>query len=125
MAVEQNILKARRWFTGENKQLKFKGFGEDGVTPMDMTGMNFRFVLADDPEGAIELTKESPAGISVIGVFDEDPDLNTQAVEVSIVPADTAALFKGRHYYSLVRIDPGFVGVVAFGYWEAEKVAGL
>lgn len=125
MALEQNILAAQRFFMSEDKKLRFKVAGEDGVTPIDVAGMDFVWAMAEDPADAVpKVQKTSQAAEIVVGgVFNEDPDLNTQYVEVSIVAEDTAPLYKGKFWYSLRRSDVGSRTVLAFGYIELQQAA--
>ena len=123
MAIERNITDADDWFAGEDKTLKVKFFEDDDVTLRDATGMNFIFTLADDPEGTVLFTKSSPTNITVTGVFDEDPGLNTQFINVSISADDTKDISKQKLYYSVRRSDPGFRGLVTHGIWPVRKAA--
>lgn len=57
------------------------------------------------PSGAAVVTKTLESGISITGVFNSNPSLNTQVVKVAVAAADTAALNPGPYYWTLERLD--------------------
>jgi len=134
VALEFNVTPADHFFLGEDKILELTIFGEDDITPLDVTGMALQWSLkktdkAADP-GIIE--KASGAGITVVGVYNVAPLLNTQRVRIAFASADTTpsstlslkANFAYRH--SLKRTDVGNENVLSYGsftFMQATETA--
>lgn len=118
MATEVTISRADHWFAGTNTTIVFPPiYDSDGVTPKDVTGYAFAWVLRKrdaDPDPAI-LEKTSAAGIAITGTYSADPDANTQRVEVTIADTDTEDLDAGTYRHSLKRTDEGSETILAFG----------
>lgn len=139
MALEQNYTKDARIFIGEDKTLFYPVYDQTDKTdaellaaieagtavPIDVSSYSLAWILRKN-DNTIDpplIEKESFAGISVVGTFNVDPDVNTQKIAVVLEDTDTwdesspAVAFKaGKKRYSLKRTDPGLETVLAFGY---------
>lgn len=118
MATESPISRAAGWFAGEDKVLKFPVYQADGVTPEDVTGWAFAWVLRkrdDDPDPPVLEKTTVGGGITITGTYNADPAVNTQRVEVAIADTDTENLDAGRYRHSLKRTDEGSETILAFG----------
>lgn len=105
------------FFTGEDKELEFEAFQEDGKTPDDVSLYALEWVMrkkVTDPDPP-SLRKTSGAGITVTGTYNVDPNLNTQRIIVTIAADDTAALPPYEYQHSLKRTDSGSRTILAFG----------
>jgi hypothetical protein len=116
MALEQNVTAEHKVFVGDDKKVRFKVAGEDGVTPIDVTNIPMRWTLAEDNDPATlpKILKESGSGITVGGVFNVDPLVNTQYAEVQVY-FDPAIVGKANYHHALRRTDIGSRNVLAFG----------
>jgi hypothetical protein len=116
MAIEHHFTKDDHIFRGEDKKLRFPVFEEDNATPKDVSGMALEWVLRGRrPTDAALLTKTTADGITVEGIFNVDPDVNTQEVVVDILDTDTEALDAGLYRHALKRTDPGSETILSFG----------
>lgn len=142
MALERNYTKDDRIFIGEDKVLYYAVYDQTGLTdaqllaaiqagtatPVDVGSYELAWLLRrkDNASDPALISKESFAGISVVGVFDADPQVNTQRVAVVLEDTDTwdesaspAVAFKaGKYRYSLKRLDAGLETVLVFGSLE-------
>lgn len=125
MAIEFNITPSHRFFLGEDKVIDLTIFQQDGVTPLDVSGMTLEWSLKKkdkDPDPPI-IGKATGSGITIVGVYNVNPATNTQRVRISFASADTdpfvtvsytlKAGFAYRH--SLKRTDTGSEGIFTFG----------
>jgi len=113
MAIESPISRAHRWFTGEDKTLKFPVYQGDDVTPQDVTGWGLTWILRrKDADADPALLVKTP---TITGTYNATPALNTQRVEVSIVDTDTENFAAGTYRYSLKRTDDGSETILAYG----------
>jgi len=125
MALVFNITAADKFFLGEDKVIDAIIYGPDNVTPLDVSGMVLEWNMRQTdkaPDPAI-ITKGLSSGLSVIGIYDVVPGVNTQRVRTTFASADTDPLvtvnytlragFAYRH--SLKRMDPGNEGILYYG----------
>lgn len=135
MSVELNITATNKFFLGEDKVLDLTIFGQDGVTPLDVTGLALEWNLKKTDKAADPgiLTKGITAagvstGITIVGVYNAVPATNTQKVRITFASADTDpdatsvlvslpyTLKAGVAYrHSLKRKDAGNEGILTFG----------
>lgn len=118
MAMEFNITSKDKWFLGEDKFIELPVFAQDGVTPLDVTGMAIQFVMRKtdrDKDPAI-IQKTTAAGtITIVGVFNPLPNLNTQKLHIAFVSDDTTNLKPLTYRYSIKRTDAGNEAIFSFG----------
>lgn len=134
MAVEFNITATNRFFLGEDKVIDAPIYGQDGVTPLDVTGLPLEWNLKKkdkDPDPGI-LTKGITAGgvstgITIVGVYNVNPAQNTQKVRITFASNDTdpdvtSALATPytlkpdvAYRHSLKRKDAGNESILFFG----------
>ncbi len=124
MALKQDI-PAGVLFIGEDKRLRLRIFDENGITPLDIGSMTFRWTFSQSPSDETALiAKTSAAGkITVSGVFNLIPASNTQYVEVEVDAEDTAAMFKGRYHHALRRADVGSRTVLTYGEVQLSEAS--
>lgn len=112
MARESPIRKSDNWFIGEDKVLQFTiDDGGDPPLAVDITTFTLTFTLRsclNFPPDAPDLTKTSPAGITI-------HDGPNGIARVLIDDVDTDAFEPGRYFYELKRTNAGFEQVLAFG----------
>jgi hypothetical protein len=116
MAVRSDITAAHEWFAGEDKELHFTVLDADG-NPVDPTGWALEWALrrrAPDADPAL-ISKTTSSGISLSGVYNANPSLNTQRVVVAIADTDTDALSAATYKHGLKRTDAGNESVLTFG----------
>lgn len=128
MAAEFNITEADKFFLGEDKFIDFIVTGEDGL-PLDVTGLPLEWSLKKkdkDPDPPI-IGKSIGSGITIVGVFNADPAINTQRVRVTLLDTDTDPFVtsglgtpytlkaKKEYRHSLKRTDAGFEAVLSYG----------
>lgn len=118
MAYKFDIRESDRWFTNTDYTIKYRIYAEDGVTPENAAGYAFSWMLKRrprDPDASALLTKTTPT-ITIIGVFDSDPAVNTQRVTVFVPASDTDGDFKsGVYFHELKRTDTGIETVYSQG----------
>ncbi len=82
---------------GDDKEITFTVVEEDLVTPVDITGATFTWVLARKdadstiPSGPALVTKTESSGVVVV-------DAPTGKVRVDLGPGDTTGLVPGEYY---------------------------
>ena len=110
MAFEQNITAAWHWFLGEDKDLEFVIYQEDGVTVQDITGWALEWVLRveDDDTGAAVISKTTSSGIALTTP-------TSGVATVTIADTDTADLTVGTYRHALKRTDDGAETILAWG----------
>ena len=112
-----------RVFIGEDLQLQIAVVeSETNPVPVDVTGMEFQFVVKASVDDADEDAKISKAGTPT-GVFNEDPEQNEQRVIVPLTAADLSAdVFEAKTYQqSLKRTDDGSKRIIIYGPFIVEK----
>lgn len=117
MATEANVTASDRFFVGEDKVLNFTVYQSDGVTPQDVATWALQWVLRKTEKSTSALIdKTTGAGVTITGVYNVSPALNTQKVVVAIADTDTDALNPNVTYrHALKRTDAGSETVLAFG----------
>jgi hypothetical protein len=117
VANKFDIREGDRWFTNTKYTIKHKVYEADGVTPRNVAGNGFSWMLKrrlTDADADAVLTKTST--IVVTGTFNINPAINTQLVEVPIQDDDTDGTFKaGVYAIELKRTDPGLETVFTQG----------
>ncbi len=85
----------------------------------DITGWGLSFMvkrrLSDSDAHSVVTKSTTAGGIVFEGVFDSDPDVNTQLAVVSVSDDDTDGVTPGLCYYELKRTDAGFEELLAQG----------
>jgi len=135
VAEEFNVTPDDQFFLGEDKIFELSVYESDGVTPLDVIGIPLEWSLkktdrAADP-GIIAKGISAggvSTGITIVGVFNADPNLNTQKVRITFTdddtdPAVTSELESGaytlranRAYrHSLKRMDSPNENVLMYG----------
>lgn len=120
MAIKRDITIDDEWFITEDKILRCAIYEDDAMTtPVNVTGWTFTWHLRRQFGNTIVIEKTSAAGsITITGVFNSNPALNTQRVLVDIDSADTLALQTSGQlacYHRLRRVDPGAQTVLVYG----------
>jgi len=125
MARESNV-PAKKLFPGENKKLYFPVTAGDNKTPEDASGWSIDFFVRKEDLSSTVLIQKSttvPGEIAVTGVYDPDPAVNTQRIEVTLESADTALLKPRVYRFALERVDVGVKSVLAFGDFNLSSSA--
>lgn len=121
MAAEVNILKDARFYRDTDRKIRFTPWAvlptpSSAGTPVDASGWALEYIQASANGVAPFFTKTSPSsGITVGGVYNADPKLHTQYIEVTIARADTKAITATEGVQQLRRTDPGASDVLAIG----------
>lgn len=119
MSKQFNIGTDKKWFLGEDKILSFTIFGPDEVTPIDFSAWTLEFVFRKTDKDTKEppiMRKTMSAGLSITGVFNVDPLVNTQRLIVTFTSDDTTLLKPAFGYrYSIKRTDVNNEGILAYG----------
>lgn len=108
MALKMDILASDRWFTNADYQINFQIFQDDEVTPQDISGWTFSWVVKKrktDVDASALLAKASGGdGIEITSAA-------TGIGRVEIDAADTADLRGATYWHELKRTGTG-VGTV-------------
>jgi hypothetical protein len=132
MAIHRDITRKDQVFIDTDRILRnkvWKGnptqaqIDANQAVPEDVTGWTLSWVLSE-VGGVALVSKATGSGISITGVYNVDPTLNTQRVDVLLEDTDTVALARGTYIYKLKRTDPGEETVLAFGTFELLEAAG-
>jgi hypothetical protein len=116
MAVEQSITADDDFFAGEDVPLLFTIYADATQTTIqDVTGWALRWRLRKRDDSPVLVEKTTPDGITITGVFNASPALNTQVVTVTPGAADTVGLNPGAYRQRLDRTDTGLQTVLVFG----------
>lgn len=121
MSLDAPVTADARFHVGEDKKLRFSIYTDSTKTGVqDVTGFALSWKLATAPGQAALVTKTVGSGIAISGVFNADPDLNTQVIEVTIDDVDTqpdsgTALAAATYFHELKRTDAGLEAVLAYG----------
>lgn len=126
MAKVHNVTAADEVFVGEDKNLFFTIFEKDGITPRNVTGWTFEWILRAKAKSNPPLLKKIMAdGITLVGAFNIDPLVNTQKVLVPLLDSDTASedgstiiIPPKVYYHALKRVDDGSNTVLSHGSFE-------
>lgn len=119
MAERQTIGGDGDLFNAEDKDIKVHVTTKAGV-PVDVSGWTTKLVVKADESSEEELIELDG---TVEGVYDADPDDNTQRLVFSLEDTDTADLEEGSYVYSIRRTDDGSGTVLAFGRFVMELAA--
>jgi len=109
------------WHIGEDKRLEFTVYADaDRTTVIDASGFALSWAIARTVTSPVLLEKTTVSGITISGVFNADPAVNTQVVNVAIEDTDTQpdadpAWTAGGYYHELKRTEPGLEGILASG----------
>lgn len=116
MALRVDIRPAELWFRGEDKRLQFVVYADATLAAcVDVSGFAMSWQLALTPGSDPLVTKTTVSGITVSGIFNADPTLNAQVVEVAIADTDTDGLTVQQLWHELKRTDAGLEGVLVHG----------
>lgn len=135
MADEFNVGAEHQFFLGEDKIIELSIFESDGVTPLDVSGIPLEWSLKKTDKAADPgiITKGITSGgvstgITIAGVFNVDPSVNTQTVRITFTDDDTNpdvtsaleasayTLKAGAAYrHSLKRLDAGNENILMYG----------
>jgi hypothetical protein len=104
--------------SGTDHRLEFVVTDTAGTAVVDASSWSLSWMMKasvhlSDAQAA--LTKTTSSGIAVTGVYNADPDVNTQVVTVSIVDTDTDTIVPRLYLHELKRMDAGFEAVLATG----------
>jgi len=109
------------WHIGEDKRLEFTVYADaDLTTVIDASAFALSWAIARTVASAILLEKTTGSGVTISGVFNADPAVNTQVVNVAIEDTDTQPdtgdpWAAGGYYHELKRTDVGLEGILARG----------
>lgn len=128
MATEYNFTAADEIFIGEDKVLRFPIYTDDAATAVvDVTGWALQWTQRKHDAAVTALieksTETSPPGITLEGVYNSDPAVNTQEVVIHLEAADSydpaasppTALKAGTYRHGLRRTDSGFQTQLSYG----------
>jgi hypothetical protein len=139
VAVEFNVTAEHKFFLGEDKVIDLTIFGQDGVTPLDVSGLPLEWSLkktdkASDPGileksiTALGVSVPAASGITIVGTYNVLPASNTQRVRLTFAAAETnpaltallATPYKLKpdpqeYRHSLKRSDMGNRGMLTHG----------
>ena len=131
MAFETHVTAADHMFLGEDKTLSLPIFTTHVQdVALDVAGRPLLWVLRKTDKSTVALieksTETSPPGITVTGVFDPDPSVSTQVVNIHLYDHDSwnpdvspaIALKKGKYRHSLKDMTPDEETVLAFGNFQ-------
>lgn len=117
MAMIAHITRDDQWYLGEDKILRFAIYTTDALaTAVDVSGMALSWKLATGLGVTATLSKATGgSGVTVSGIFDASPSVNTQRIEVSIADTDTDALPVRTWRHELKRTDAGLEAILVHG----------
>lgn len=136
MAVKRAITSADHLFIGTDNDIAFTIYTNDSLSAIsdestsDLLWVLRRYESEPDP-AVIEKSTGSPGGISVTGVFNSDPAVNTQRIVVHLDDTDTydatvspaVDVPPGSYRYALKRMDAGSETILAFGSFQLLQAA--
>lgn len=142
MSYQRNITADDKVYFDTDRLLRYAVYAGDPTadeitagtaTPEDVTGWDLSWVLRKKPNSADPplIEKLVGQGITITGVFNSDPDANTQRIEVLIADTDTydpnvsptVEIKAGTYVYALKRIDPGSETILAEGTFTLLRAA--
>ena len=130
MAIQHHITADEHVFVGDDRTIIITVYEDDDETiPLNVAAADLVWQLRPTDASSTLLiektTAGSPGGISVTGVFNVDPDLNTQRVVIALSAEDSYAvdpsgirLKKKKYRYSLKRINDGARSTLMFGNFQ-------
>jgi hypothetical protein len=132
MAITRPITAADQAYVGDDTEIRLVVYEDSGQTiVLDVADADLAFILSlqsNDVTPLIEkATGGSPGGgITVEGVYNSDPLLNTQEVVIALAAedsyADTVQLKKRKYYYALKRTDDGQRSTLMHGAFQFLRV---
>lgn len=142
MAYQRDITAADKVFYDTDRLLRYTVYRGDptaqeiadgDAVPEDVTGWALAWVLrkkvnSEDPP---LIEKTIGDGIAIVGVYNADPVVNTQRVEVTLEDTDTydpdgspaTEVKAGTYAYALKRIDDGGEAILAYGSFKLLQAA--
>jgi hypothetical protein len=144
VAYQRDIVATDKVFYDTDRVLRYTVYAGDPTeaeilagtaVPVDVSGWAIGWTLRKKP-GTTDpplIHKEigSPGGITVVGTFNADPEVNTQRVEVLLEDSDTydpgadpaLSIKPGLYSYALKRLDDGSEGILAWGTFTLLQAA--
>lgn len=143
MAITRNITADDRFYFDTDRVIEFAIYAgtptideieASTAVPQDVAGWTFAFQVRKKVSDALpKIDKQSGDGISIIGTYNVDPDINTQRVQVTIEDSDTydptpasgaaVDLAPGDYVYALKRLGEGTETILVEGTFTLLKVA--
>ena len=118
MALRMDITTQDRWFTNTDYEIPFQILQNDEVTPQDITGWTFTWMLKirkGDPDVDAIITKTSPTGVDIVNAA-------TGLGRVLIADDDTDEDVKsGVYWHELKRTGAGVETVPIQGRATLQK----
>lgn len=117
MPLKFDVRQDDRWYTNTDFTVKYRIWEADGVTPRDVSAYALSWMLKTrdrDPDASALLVKTTPT-ITITGVFNVDPALNTQLVEVPIADTEVPPAMAGVRSVELKRTDATLETVLSKG----------
>lgn len=105
-------------FIAADYTLEFTIYDSTETSIIDVSGMLLSWMLKRNlgqPDASAMLEKTNASGITIVGVHNSDPGLNTQKVLVVITAANTLAIRPRVAAHELKRMDAGFETVLSYG----------
>lgn len=144
MPYQRNITSADKIFYDTDQILRYTIYAPGATDaqiaagtaiPQDVTGWSMSWTLrrkTGSPDPPLILKTTSGGGITITGVFNSDPLLNTQRVDVLIEDKDTydtsvnpiVNIEPGMYQYALKRTDTANETILAWGSFELLQAAG-
>lgn len=142
MSYQRNITADDKVYFDTDRLLRYTVYDGDPTVaeieagtavPKDVTGYDLAWVLRKKVDSAdpplIEKTLSS--GISITGVYNSDPALNTQRITIQLDDTDTydptasppKTIKAGTYVYALKRIDAGSETILAEGTFTLLRAA--
>jgi hypothetical protein len=124
--AETGAIAGGDWFIGDDITLRFTVYTSHArTTCLDVSLFAMAYALRrrnTDADTALISKSTANGTITVTGVFNSDPLVNTQRVLVSIVDTDTDGMSPGSYMHSLKRTDPGFETVMMYSTTSTPAV---
>lgn len=105
------------------------------AVPLNVAGFTVAWVLRKTPTSAVPLIEKtnegSPSDISITGVYNVSPLINTQRIEVILRDYDTydptgsptVEVKAGNYHYALKRLDTDAEAILAWGRFRLLRAA--
>jgi hypothetical protein len=142
MAYQRDITAADEVYFDTDKLLRYTVYQGNpstaditagAVVPQDVSGWALAWTMrkkVNSPDPPL-IHKEVGSGIAIVGIYNADPDLNTQRVEVTLEDTDTydpdgsppVEIRAGKYAYGLKRLDEGVETMLAEGYLQVIRAA--
>jgi hypothetical protein len=135
MSTQRNITRTDQVFLDTDRILRYSVYqpAPNAAVPQDVTGWSLAWVLRAVGGAALITKTTGGGGITITGVYDTDPDVNTQRVDVQLQASDTyndeavpaIAIAPGTYIYALKRTDAGQEDVLAWGTFDLLACAAV